>query len=223
VKKFLLLVTLSVFVLSGCVSTTLAQTASSSASPARTTFLDQRAASRAAEKRENRVNKAQDRLASFREKVASRTAQLKLHLQNFRDQKKAQVVEKVNDRMSKINETRTENMLKKLTKMTEIVTKLESRVNSVVDKDTTAAKSAITQAKSDIASASAAVNAQAEVDYPIEATEEAVIKDEVVGQRLNLHSDLRAAHQAVVNARKSVTNAIKTVAQTLGGVKNGQQ
>lgn len=214
-KRFLLLAaTIAVFT-SACGSAAYAQDASTSASSS---------AKPRTPKLEAKQERVQVKIASIQDRVASRTAQLKLKLNNFRDQKRAQVVERVNDSLAKINQIRTDNMLKNLSSMSNIISKLENRVNGVTDKDTTAAKSAIDSAKIAISTAQTAVTAQSQKDYPIEATSEATIKDEVVGARLNLHSDLKTIHELVVAARKAVGKAIETTVQTLTGRgTNGQQ
>lgn len=221
-KKFFLT---AVFVLlaSTCTSVTLAQTSTDSSRPPRLGRVGlelDKTASRAAAKG---IDRLLYRPTNIKEKVASRTAQLKERLKTFRDQKKAQIVERVNDRIANINEVRTNNMLKHLNKMSGILAKLENRVNDITDKDTTAAKTAINNAKAKVASAEAAVNTQAQKDYPIEATSEGTIKNNVVDARLALQRDLKALHELVKEARKAVGHAIQVVAETLGGVKHGQQ
>ncbi len=158
------------------------------------------------------------------DKTASKSGMLKDRLQAFQDKKKAALVQLVSDLLEKINAQRTKMMMQHLTTMSNIVSKLESRVAQVATegKDTTAATSSISDAKVKIQAAKVAVTSQQGKEYVIEASSEAKIKDEVMTVRKSLHTDLKAVHMLVVDARKSVADAIETAAKTLGGVGNGQ-
>lgn len=199
-KRFIFIAAFLVLVASVCGSATYAQDSSTSATPVLTN-----------------QEKIQNRVLDIKDRIASRSAQLKLKLQTFKDQKKAKIVEKVDGNLAQINQTRTGNMLKSINVLSTIISKLSSRVQGVTDKDTTAAKSSIDQANSAISTAQTAVTAQSQKDYPIEATSEATIKDEVVGARLNLHADLKNAQGLLAEARKAVIAALDTTIQTLGG------
>lgn len=164
------------------------------------------------------------RLEERRERIASKAAELKTRLQKFRDQKKAERAERINSNLNTINERRTDHMLKRLKRMAEILVKLEQRVSEATSagKDTSSVSTSINQAKTAVTVAQTAVEAQATKDYTIEATSEATIRADAQAARDSLHQDLKAAHDLVVAARKAVTNAIKTAASTLGGIKYGQ-
>jgi hypothetical protein len=148
---------------------------------------------------ETRKELATLRRADVMEKMASREAALKLKLDTFRDQRKATVAAKINTNLNKINDKQTEMMLKHLTVMTKILNKLEEKVGST---------SAITDSETKIASATAAVEAQANKDYTITATSEATIKADAKTMRDSLHTDLKAVRQLVIDAKQSVAKAI---------------
>ena len=101
--------------------------------------------------------------------------------------------------------------------MSEILTKLEKRVteNKPDIKDPAAAKTAIVSAKTQIASAEAAVGTQAEKDYTITINSETTVKVDAKTMRDALHTDLKAVRETVIAAKKAVANAIKEA-------KNGQ-
>lgn len=152
-----------------------------------------------------------DKLAATRERIASKEAVLKARLEQFRDQKKAEITERVSNNLNRINEKHTQMMLKFLDRASVILGKLEVRVSSGASdiKDAEVAKGAIASAKDVIASASAAVNAQAEKDYTIEVTSESRVKTDAQASRKLLHDDLQAVRKIVIDAKQAVANAIR--------------
>ncbi len=102
-------------------------------------------------------------------------------------------------------------MLNNLVKMTAILDKLEARVNTGKPdiKDPTLTKTAIEKARASIASASAAVQTQAQKDYSIPLTTETRVKADAQKIRLQLQADLQAVRKQVIDAKQSVSNAIR--------------
>ncbi len=143
--------------------------------------------------------------------IASKAAALKLKLQTFKDQKKAQIAERVNTNLNDINQKQTEQMQKHLDAMSVILDKLEVRVNSPTPdiKDPEAARVAIASARATIATVSAAVLAQSQKDYTIQVTSESKIGVDAKTQRDKLHADILAIRKAVIDAKQSVANAIR--------------
>ncbi len=154
---------------------------------------------------------AQTRLQNLKERIASKGAALKERLKTFKDQKKAQIAERINNNLNKINELITNNMRRHLEKMTKILEKLTNRVEDGKPdiKNADLAKQAIASASAAIASVSAAVDTQAEKDYTIEATSEATIKEDARTMRRQLHNDLQKVRRLVIAAKQSVANAIR--------------
>lgn len=150
-------------------------------------------------------------LVREREKIASREAALKAKLQAFRDQRKAQVAERVNETLNKINQNQTGQMLRFLDKVTSILDKLQARVdqNSPDIKDPATAKAAIADARTKIASAEAAVKEQAQNDYTISITSEGTVKKDAQAAREKLHTDLLSVRKLVIEAKQAVANAIR--------------
>lgn len=139
-----------------------------------------------------------DRATAIREKIASREAVLKEKLQKFRDQKKAEVAERVNTNLNKINQKQTGQMQDYLDRMSSLLDKLEARVNQ-----------ASPDARTAIASASSAVSVQAEKDYTLQITTESRVRADAQETRDTLHKDLQAARAQVVDAKQAVANAIR--------------
>lgn len=158
-------------------------------------------------KKENVTGK----IAAVKERIASKAASLKIKLQTFRDQKKAQVAERVNINLNNINQKQTEQMQKHLDAMLKILGRLETRVNQATPdiKDPAVAKAAIDAARATIATVSAAVSDQAQKDYTIQVSSEARIGVDAKTQRDKLHADLLALKKSVIDAKQSVANAIR--------------
>jgi len=154
---------------------------------------------------------AQTRIENIREKMASREALLKSKLDGFRDRKKATAAARINTNLNNINAKQTEMMQKHLDVMTAILNKLENRVNEGKPdiKDSTAAKTAIANARSAISSASAAVTAQSQNDYTIQVTTESKVRLDALSQREQLYKDIMALRKLIIETKRSVINAIR--------------
>lgn len=178
------------------------------------------------ERIETRKENIQTRIANMKERVASKEAALKARLETFRDKKKAQVAERVNTNLNRINQNQVEQMQRHLNTMTSILDKLEARVNqSTPDiKDPALAKQAIADARAAISSASQALAAQTEKDYTITVTSESKIREDAKSMRDQLHTDLKALREQVRNAKKAVSNAIRVAKSGVKeGTSSGQQ
>lgn len=165
-------------------------TTSGKAVPNRTQLLQQ--------KLETKKENAENKIMAVKEKIASKEAALKTRLQQFKNKKKAEIAERVNTNLNKINQNQTDQMKKHLDKMSAILDKLEART-------------AVDPARAVIASASAAVTAQAQNDYTIQVTTETKVRTDAQMQRTKLHSDLSSVRKAVIDAKQAVANAIRTV------------
>lgn len=169
---------------------------------------------------ETRKENMENRIANMKERVASKEAALKARLEVFKDKRKAQVAERVNTNLNRINQNQVEQMQKHLNTMTSILDKLEARVNqSAPDiKDPALARQAIADARAAISSASSALVVQTEKDYTISVTSESKVRVDAKAMRDQLHTDLKALREQVRNAKKAVSGAIR-VAKS--GVKEG--
>lgn len=148
------------------------------------------------------------RIETRKEVMATRAAALKEKLKTFRDQKKATAAARISDNLNMINDKQTSQMLKHLEQMSSVLSKLEARVSTA---DTAAAKAKI-------ASAEAAVKAQAEKDYTLLLSSETKAREEAQTLRQKLHNDLRAVRQTVIDAKQSVAAAIRAARE---GAKSG--
>ncbi len=166
---------------------------------------------RVQQKLEIRKEKVAERMENRKEVMATREAALKAKLEKFKDKRKAEVTDRVNTNLNRINQKQTEQMLKHLERMSSILSKLETRVNSGSSdvKDVSSAKEAITEAKAVVEEARALVSAQAEKDYTITVSSEGTVKKDAQKMREQLHNDLKAVKEQVINAKQAVGSAIR--------------
>lgn len=162
-------------------------------------------------KREQAKERVEVRKETLKERIATREAALKVKLQAFKDKRKAEIAERLNSNLNKINQNQTGQMLKHLDKMSTILNKLEARVNKGTPdiKDPKVAKAAIAQAKASIASATAAVKTQSEKDYTLQLSSESAVRKDAQKTRTELHTDLLTVRKLVIDAKQTVANAIR--------------
>lgn len=153
------------------------------------------------ERIEVRKEKVAERMENKKEAMATREAALKAKLEKFKDKRKAEVADRVNTNLNRINQKQTAQMLKHLDKMSTILAKLEKRANQ--------GTAAIASAKEGIATATASVKLQAEKDYTIALSSEGTVRKDAQKMREQLHSDLKALRVGVIDAKQAVANAIR--------------
>ncbi|MBI2018736.1 hypothetical protein HYS96_03470 [Candidatus Daviesbacteria bacterium] len=197
----------------------LAQDATTSGTTGKTNLRDRKET-----RVETRKANVQERLTALKERIATKEAALKARLQNFKDQKKAQIAERVNVNLANINEKVTGAMNIHLGVMSGILDKLEARVNAGTKdiKDPAAVRSAIADARGAISSANEAVALQADKDYVLEATSEATVRKDMQGVKEKLRTDLGQLRKLVIDAKQKVANAIRVAKSNEGDVSNGQ-
>lgn len=173
--------------------------------------LAQDATRAGAAKKEQVKERVEVRKETLKERIATREAALKAKLQVFKDKKKAEVADRLNSNLNKINQKQTGQMLKHLDKMSAILNKLEARVNKGTPdiKDPQVTKISIASAKTSIASATAAVKIQSEKDYTLQVSSESSVRKDAQKMRTELHTDLLAVRKLVIDAKQAVANAIR--------------
>lgn len=157
------------------------------------------------------IQKLENKMEDLRIRQASREAVLKTKLEAFKDQKKATISARVSANLNQINQNQTAQMQRHLDLMSSILDKLEARVNKSTSdiKNPVEAKKAIDSTRQAIATASAAVTAQAQKDYTIQVTSEGRIKLDVQTMRNKLHTDILSMRKAVIDVKQAVANAIR--------------
>ncbi len=168
-------------------------------------------------------------IAEFRARIFNKQAtssavtvqkqeQLQTKIEGFRDQKKAQIAERVSTNLNTINDNRVNSMTKILERFQVILDKLLERVMTAEanGKDVTAAESAIASAQTSIDEAMSTVEIQASKDYSLVVGDESTVRADAEAKRQALMSDLTDAHGKVKLAKDAVVNAIRIAVNTLG-------
>lgn len=122
--------------------------------------------------------------------IQTKREEFKTRMQTIKDQRKKAVVERIDTKLSTINEKHTN-------RFTEVLGNLQLILDKVTDKDTAAAQTAIDTARK-------AVETQAEKTYTIIITDEVNLKQNVGATTSQLRQDLTATHKAVIDARHAV-------------------
>lgn len=180
------------------------------------------------EKVETRRENVANKISAMKERIATKEAALKIRLEAFKDKRKAEIAQRINTNLNKINKNQTDQMLKHLEKMSELLDKLEARVNSASSdvKDLALAKTAIADSRTKIAAATVIVTTQSEKDYTLTITTESKVKADAQKMRDQLRADLQTTRQQVIDAKQSVSNAISTAKSGVAmkeGTASGQQ
>lgn len=169
-------------------------------------------------KMEDKREKIASRVGEMKEKHASRAAYLKEKLAKFKDQVKAQRVEKVSENLQTINSNRSKMMTTHLEMLTKILNTIEDKVNegATAGKNVDSAKSAISTARTAIEKASTAVSTQKTEDYAIEVNSETTVKADATAARDTLLKDLKSNVELIKQAREAVSAALKAAKEVLG-------
>ncbi|MBI3955946.1 hypothetical protein HY339_01670 [Candidatus Gottesmanbacteria bacterium] len=166
---------------------------------------------------------AQDlRAQSAASRAAARREEIKANIQARLDARKQQVVERVQERLSNVNERRTEHFLKVLDRLSAILDKIESRTEKAKaeGKNVTAIETAIASARTAISSAQSAVDAQKGKTYQITVTDDGTAKGEVEAMIKQLHADLKTVYDTIVAARQAVQNVYQQIKTVVGSTKD---
>lgn len=158
--------------------------------------------------------------ADLKEKlmVASGGGTLKDKLKAFRDQKKADIIERISKSLATVNQKRTSEMLRHIDTMNGILAKAQDRASAASGegKDTSGVVSDLTSATNALANAKTAVETQSKKSYDIKISSESGAKADVRLTRDALQKDLKSTHELVAEARRTLINALIKLAQALG-------
>lgn len=157
-----------------------------------------------------RATEADRKLESARARMASEEAALKEKLTRFKDQRKAQLAQKINDRLKMVNQNRTEQMGKGLAVMSKILDRVRQQASrSATPSASTSAT--LNVAQTAVLSAQTAVGNQSAKDYTITVSSESNIFRDAKAARDRLFSDLTITRELVIVAKQSVASAVSEV------------
>lgn len=139
-------------------------------------------------------------------------------LETIKDERKKDIVDKIDTRMSERNEKYVSRMTEIIEKLKNILSKISEKVAvlKTEGKDTTALDSAIDEAEAAIVAAEAAVTVQAGKEYVITLGSESALRITVGSVVSSFRGDLRVLHQAITKAKQAVMKAAREVARLRG-------
>ena len=160
----------------------------------------------------------EDRREKAKETFKTQRETFQKQLQTIRDEKKKILVDRLNKNFNEVNKKRTDQMLKYLTKVSEVLDKVRSRaaVAKAKGKDTSSVDAAITKAQGDIDKAKSAIIAQAGKDYTVTISSEDNLRTDVGTTMKSLQGDSQVVRDLVIAAHKSVSDAVRALGGILG-------
>lgn len=169
------------------------------------------ASNSAVRKLEGRKMTIQEEMQTKQERLASKSANLRERLQQFKDKAKVTVIERISSSLNTVNANATAAMLKQLDRLSNIVSKIETRLAQANEngKDTLAADQEVSNAKASIATTKAMIEAQQAKTYDLNVTTEQAAKAEVQTTRNQLFNDLKLSRDAVMTTKIAVEVALK--------------
>ncbi len=154
-------------------------------------------------------------------KIQTARQNLTTKLQAIKDERKKQVVERVQDQFTKILGNRLDYFTKMTDKLDEILSRVKSRIEKAVagGHDVSAAQTAVAAADKAIADARAAITALAGKTYTVSVTTEAALRTNVQATHDSLKTDLGKIRDALNAAREAIHQATRALAG-IPGVDN---
>ncbi len=146
-------------------------------------------------------------------------ADLKTNLLKIRDEKKKEIVEKLGEKVIKINSTRVDHFENILDKLKEILARIDSKSSDLKSsgKDTTELDAAIAKASADLDLASSIVSSQSAKTYTINISTSSALRRDTGKLISGMQSDLRTTMSIVNTAKKSVHTALMVLKRSFGG------
>ncbi|MDP3999654.1 MAG: hypothetical protein Q8P76_03635 [bacterium] len=153
-----------------------------------------------------RLESAKDQFETRRK---AEQAELKVRLEKIKDVKKKEVVERLDNRFTELNQKLTNHWLAMVTRIENALTKVSARADKAATRgaDVTVVRTTVEKAKTAIAAARVALQAQLAKTYPINVTTEDQLRSVVSEVRNTLNKDLKAVKELVQTAHKAVVEA----------------
>lgn len=165
-------------------------------------------------RREEFQVRKEERMAS----IAARKQEVKTRIATIRDEKKRAALERIEEKLNKINERRTNHFLKVLERLAEILAKIQFRADRAETngKNVSSVNTAIATAEAAIDTAETAVNAQADKVYELTVDDETTARNDAGAAIKKLQEDLRATREFIHKARTAVFDALKALTRVVG-------
>jgi len=170
---------------------------------------------------EQRKNEFEDKITAerneLRNRIETKRQELKTKLANIKNERKRQVVEKIDISMDELNDRMVNHFTQVLNQIEEILKRIGERADRTQERglDVSAVRVALDEAVAAIKLARTAIEVQAGKTYSIDVTDEATLKNKVGEARQLLHNDLSAVKEAVRAAHEAARKAAVTLAQII--------
>jgi vacuolar-type H+-ATPase subunit I/STV1 len=165
--------------------------------------------------REDLQKLIREKKESMRTLSEERREAFKAKLESLKDVRKKIAVERLDLRLSTINQNATQRLSLAIEKLEKLLDKFSQRVDTAKTegKDTAEADSAVLAAELAIDEAKIAVASQSAREYPAEIIDEATLKNTVGKEVSDLRNDLKLVHDVVKNAKQKVMDVARAVAK----------
>ena len=165
------------------------------------------------------INEAvKDAKEEYKAKMMEARTEFKNKLSEIKDEKKQTIVTNIDSRISTINKNRTDEMYKRIERLTSILAKISTKEAALKadGKNTATLMSNITAAQTAIDAAKQAVIDQAAKEYVVNITTEAALKTTVSTTIKQFMTDIKAVFAKVVAAQAAVYKAHTELAKLMG-------
>ena len=173
------------------------------------------------EKREELKQRIENKREELKDKIEAKREVLKERLKTIKDERKKQVVEKIDKSLDALNDRMTKHFLDVLEKLEDILVRISERADKAeIDGiDVSLVDVAVVSAQAAIDSAKLTVEAQAGKTYTLTVSTEDKLRVDVGKARQALHADLKAVHETVKKAKEAVHVAARALAGIRGSAK----
>ncbi len=159
-----------------------------------------------------------DAKTELHDKMEAARTEFKTKVLEIKDAKKQSIVTNIDARINNINKNRTDEMSKRLERLTTILTKISTKEGELAaaGKNTATLKNDITNATAAINLAITAVSDQAAKDYVVTLTTDTALKTNVSSTIKQFMTDIKAVFTKVVAAQAAVLKAHTDLAKLTG-------
>lgn len=168
------------------------------------------------EERQEQIETLREEMKTKREEIR---VEIKTKREEWKDQKKAESVNRLDIAFNDINIRVTDSLLKLLEKMESVLARVDEAAVKAGDegKDVSAVTTAVAAARVSIGTATEAVTAQAGMDYTITVEDETQAREAVEAMKQQLRSDLASTRETVRSVQPLVREAVVALKTVLAG------
>lgn len=186
------------------------------------TTTEDRRKSRIELKKDFQADRAQ-KIEEMKISIKEEKNALKEKLKVIKDQRKQQVVERIDERINSINEVRTNRFLKLLEKFEDFLDRISARADLLEKegKNVSSVRTAVSDAESAITASRSAIEEQAKKIYKIVITTEGNLGNDVSASVKARQNDLKTVGETVRKAHEAIRkalSALKLIGVPSGGV-----